>query len=784
MIYKAKFGLLSNITKLMGKASIQDFSYFYDFCDVLVSELDLYAAVLFKHVGNNNFKVLGKSKSAKSEINDSDIYSCRTCRLLNQKEYTSFNSDPKCEIGITEILTYESCSLFKDSNSEEFLLKLAKKSPFSNEDKSSIKVIIEFLQLLLNIKPVEGKISSNDLPTNTSKNEIFINAIGEVKKLTNSIVELNSIFTESNLTLSQKELLNNIRKSGKELQILFSNLSELLSLSEDNSPKKEIAIKPMLEEIVELFNNKKDSNGNSFSFDINSKYDFRIFAVDRKLRFIISTLFSICDAFTQNGKIICKIELQSENIIAFTISDSSSGIPESKRKFLTETFALNGITELAETNLNGLSYQLTEKYVKEIGGELDYQTGDGGGTKFSFNFIGKIKTQLENDMKDLPEPGKNSKVLLIEDDYATIRLLTNYLQKWGYDPVVVNTAEDTLNKIKEQKFLAAILDIEIPDCNGLELLKKIHESPGSENLPVIVSSVAHEEQKAFMLGAVEYFVKPIDYKFLVQVLQNYKLRSDSKVLCVDDDLSVLNMLKDTVENAGFIPVAENVSANVMDRISGMNIDLAIIDLDMPNPNGFELIKLIKSEPGFSKLPIIIYTGKQNYQEDLKSIDGMFESLLEKKSTSFENLAEVINGMINRYETLPPAEEIMEKKDNVVKILLAEDYKHSQIIVTRMLKKNGFENIIVVENGQEALNYARKEKFNLILMDMQMPIMNGFESTQKIREIPEYKSTPIIALTAFAMKGDREKCIDAGATDYIPKPIDGKEFIEKVKQYTS
>jgi CheY-like chemotaxis protein len=192
--------------------------------------------------------------------------------------------------------------------------------------------------------------------------------------------------------------------------------------------------------------------------------------------------------------------------------------------------------------------------------------------------------------------------------------------------------------------------------------------------------------------------------------------------------------------------------------------------------------MIKSEKRFANLPIIIYTGKENYQEDLKQIDGLFEDLLNKKSTNIEDLQEIMNSMINRYETPPPAEEVIKKKD-VVKILLAEDYKHSQIIVTRLLKKNNFENVIVVDNGEDALNYAKKETFDLILMDMQMPIMNGFEATESIRRLEGYKDTPIIALTAFAMKGDREKCLEAGATDYIPKPIDSKEFIEKVKYYT-
>ncbi len=123
------------------------------------------------------------------------------------------------------------------------------------------------------------------------------------------------------------------------------------------------------------------------------------------------------------------------------------------------------------------------------------------------------------------------------------------------------------------------------------------------------------------------------------------------------------------------------------------------------------------------------------------------------------------------------------KPEEVNILLAEDYKHSQIIICRLLRKNGYQNITVTENGEEALLMVNKQKFHLIIMDIRMPVMNGFEATEKIRQLPDYKNTPIISLCAFALKSDREKCLEAGATDYVPKPIDSKEFIDKIKYYT-
>lgn len=146
-----------------------------------------------------------------------------------------------------------------------------------------------------------------------------------------------------------------------------------------------------------------------------------------------------------------------------------------------------------------------------------------------------------------------------------------------------------------------------------------------------------------------------------------------------------------------------------------------------------------------------------------------------ETTSYKIAPETHSGQIASVTTTQP-----EKPK--YKILLAEDYKHSQIIVTRLLKKNGYEDVVTVENGQEAVDAAKNNHFHLILMDMQMPVKSGFEAIQEIREMENYKDIPIIALTAFAMKGDKEKCIEAGATDYIPKPIDSKELLEKIALY--
>ena len=179
---------------------------------------------------------------------------------------------------------------------------------------------------------------------------------------------------------------------------------------------------------------------------------------------------------------------------------------------------------------------------------------------------------LESKIGSLPKEAGKNKVLVIEDDYATSKLLSNYLNKWGYEPTIISSGVKALQMLQTDKYLAVIMDIVLPDINGLELLKKIREDEHSKYIPVIVCSVEAEQQKAFMMGAVEYFVKPIRYKDLVEVLTSYKQKKDSAVLCVDDDVPTLNLVKSAIESVGLTAVAESHSEKVMGLIQNMQLD--------------------------------------------------------------------------------------------------------------------------------------------------------------------------------------------------------------------
>ena len=748
-------------------------------CEFLVSEYELQAVALFKISENDSLTLIGKAGETKKSLVKNSTSRCKECKLLNSKVDSSMLSmQSNCELQISEYLVYEGCLFLKLNGKSNAMFKVAKKTPFINSDRDFLQNIGSAAGNLLNIWT--GSNNSNLLSTSQIISEIA----HELRTPTNSIMGFASLLNEDNLTSSQAEYVSTLKDSAFNLLALINDLIDLAKIESGVTKEalSNINIKTFLDEVIKLFGDKINRNKIDFIVNVDKEIPDNVKLDAPKLRYILINIITTSLRLTDKGKISVSVSSPFHNKLNFRITDSSNGISSSKINEIFKPFALAELGNIKFGNSTGLGLILTKKYIELLKGGIDISSIVGKGTTYSFTIGVEQLSGIESQILSLPKPGKKNKVLVVEDDYATSKLLSNYLNKWGYEPTIVNSAEQAMKAIDKEIYLAILMDIVLPDSNGFELLKRMREHKNTKNSPVIVCSVEAEQQKAFLMGAVEYFVKPINYKFLVEVLTSYRLKKDSNILIVDDDIPTLNLIKEAIEQAGFNAIAESHSGRVPDMIDSLSLDLAIIDLDMPELNGFDLIKTIKSKPRFTKLPVIIYTGKENYKEDLKKIDGMFADLLEKSSTNIEELSETITQMINRFDEPPPVEEVTAQKDTI-KILLVEDYKHSQIIVTRLLKKNNFESIVVVENGAEAVDAVKAQHFDLILMDMQMPVMNSFEATEKIRQLPEYKETPIIALTAFAMKGDREKCLDAGATDYIPKPIDSQEFIEKVKYYT-
>ncbi len=774
-----KIELLNTYNKLLNRAIHTSSDFPTYICDFIIEQFDFDAVAIFKVDNDNDLHLMGKSGDVKHAYEKNIVYKCSSCpSLKNPEDQIIFRTQDNCELQLSEYVQYEGCLFIKLNDADKIHLKVSKKTEFSNSDRDNLILLGESLKNLFLIW------TGNNGSTYATVGQLVTEIAHELRTPTNSIMGFASLLNEENLTPTQSEYISTLKENAFNLISIINDIIDLAKLETGHKKDElnEINLNEFIDDILKIFRDKSGEDKIEFLINIDKKIPGNVKVDYQKLRYILVNLFTWSIRLTERGKISLTVNIFENNKINFKITDSSQGISSKNLREIFKPFALNELSGSKMGNSTGLGLILANRYIEHLNGNLEITSAIGKGTTYNFSIYSEFITKIETQITAIPKTGQTTRVLVIEDDYATSKLLSNYLNKWGYDPVIVNSAEQAHKIIEKDTFLAILMDIVLPDSNGFELLKELRDNPKTKRTPIIICSVEAEQQKAFLMGAVEYFVKPINYNYLVEVLTSYKLKKDSNILIVDDDEPTLNLLKESVTNLGFNPVAESHSERVADMIENINLDLAIIDLDMPEVNGFDLIKLIKSKPQFSKLPIIIYTGKENYTEELRNIDGMFVELLQKSSTNIEELADVISQMINKYEEPSKPEEILTKTDTV-KILLVEDYKHSQIIVTRLLKKNDFDSIVVVENGQEAVDEAKKQKYDLILMDMQMPVMNGFEATERIRQMPQYNDTPIIALTAFAMKGDREKCLEAGATDYIPKPIDSQEFIEKVKYYT-
>ncbi len=784
MIQGSKITALSKFNDIIANAKSGRDVFLDELCTYVSQEFEIDAIAIFT-IENGLLKLLGKSFGVKKNFAHSESYVADGCYDVKISDEFSITQNTNCTLQISEIASYEISLTFRIGVKDIFVLRLAQKNPFIPTDTEPIKVIGRFVKNLVNLW-----LEARDGITSSEQNIFGLTTalLSEIRTITNSIVGSTAIINDDNMFMGDSTYLSAIKTNSHKLLATINNFNDLIKLynGKIEISASDVDLHKTLKETVDLLNSKLQSKNVSFRLNYGTSIPKQILLDKQKFQYFFNSFLTIVAEIAPNRNFEINVELGNNNLIRIEIVDSSKSAFVNFTPKILEPFGITPYLVNETPMISGLSMVYLSALIEKLGGKLSFEEDKNSGNAFVITLVPKFKQSVQTQLSSLPEATQElNTILVIEDDYATSKLLSNYLVKWGYTPIVVNSEERAFEVLDREKVLAVILDVELPGVNGMELLKKIKAHPNMVSTPVIVCSVEVEEQKAFLMGAMEYFSKPINYNHLVEVLTSYKLRKNSTVLCVDDDIPTLNLIAQAVSTAGFQPLTEHISSKVMDLIRDKDVDLAIIDLDMPHPNGFELIKMIKSEDKFKNLPIIIYTGKEDFQQDLEQIDGLFDELLSKKSTNIEDLADTIKQMIHRYEepkTIEEVKEDEEEDDSIVKILFAEDYKHSQIIVTRLLKKNGYEDIVVVENGEEAVKAVQKEHFDIILMDMQMPVMSGFEAIEKIRQMPEYKNTPIISLTAFAMKGDREKCLDAGATDYIPKPIDSKEFIEKINFY--
>ncbi|HSS02243.1 MAG TPA: response regulator, partial [Kofleriaceae bacterium] len=400
-----------------------------------------------------------------------------------------------------------------------------------------------------------------------------------------------------------------------------------------------------------------------------------------------------------------------------------------------------------------------------------------------------LTRSVPDDYENL-EPGDRV-LLVIEDDLTFAATLLEMGRQSGFKGVVATSGGQALELARAVKPDAITLDLRLPDIDGWVLLDRLKHDPATRHIPVHVISGLDEERRSLQYGALGFLQKPVTVEGLQAGLSNIHKFVEKRVknlLVVEDDPAQSQAIADLIGDGDVSTTSVSSGENALETLQAQNYDCVVMDLRLPGMSGFELIERIKADPRHRRLPVIVYTGRELTDEDKQRLHGLAQTVIIKDVTTMERLLDETALFLHRVEANLP-----ERKQRVLRrlaksdpqladrnVLVVDDDLRNIFALTSLLEGHKM-HVQYAENGRRALTKLEENSnIDVVLMDIMMPEMDGYEALRKIRERAQWKDLPVIALTAKAMQGDREKCLGAGASDYITKPVDADQLLSLLR----
>ena len=382
-------------------------------------------------------------------------------------------------------------------------------------------------------------------------------------------------------------------------------------------------------------------------------------------------------------------------------------------------------------------------------------------------------------------------LLIVEDDVKFASILLEMARQHGFKVIVALQSKQGLVLAQQFKPSAIVLDLQLPDMDGWTVLDRLKRDPNTRHIPIHIVSVDEQQQRGLQLGAIAYLQKPISPEVLTQALTDMKSfieRQVKNLLVIEDDPLQARSIIELIGNHDVHSTAVGTGTAALLMLREQRFDCVVMDLGLPDMSGFELMEQIKQDTKISKLPIIVYTGKELTRQEETQLRRLAETIIIKDVRSPERLLDETALFLHRVQAnLPdPSRQVLEQlrsSDPVLankKILIVDDDVRNIFALTSLLESHQMQ-VMFAENGTDGIQMLETNPdIDIVLMDVMMPQMDGYETTRAIRSLQQFQSLPIIALTAKAMQGDREKCIEAGSSDYITKPVDPEQLLSLLR----
>ncbi len=657
------------------------------------------------------------------------------------------------------------------------------------------------------------------------KSEFLANMSHELRTPLNSLLILSRMLAANetgNLTAEQVEEARVIHHGGLELLGL---INDILDLSKVEAGKltmslEDVALEDIVHRMRQQFTPIAKEKSLTFPLKVAEGLPKILHTDAQRVEQILKNLLSNAFKFTEQGSVTLeisrpeqtKIQRPYNNVIAFSVIDTGIGIESSKFKDIFEAFQQEHGAIDRHYGGTGLGLTIARKFAQMLGGEIQVRSAKGEGSVFTLVLPAKstltetdderatspvIPTENTRlDLKTMPKTvvpefipddrthiGEKDKVLLvIEDDPNFATTLMKITRKRGYKCLAAGDGKTGLVLAMEQPVTAILLDLTLPDIDGMRVLDQLKHDMRTRHIPVHIISGREEMLVPLRKGAIGYLTKPVEQDALDGVFTKIETLLSStikQVLVVEDDqktqLAIQSLLK---KNDLHITLADTGTAG-LEHLQERPFDCVILDLQLPDMTGIKFLEAFEHAMGDTGPPVIIYTARDLSEEENRTLSRYTGSIVIKGAKSPERLLDEVTLFLHSVEsTLSKDQQDMirmhHNPDTVLQgrtLLLVDDDLRNTFALSKLLKKHGL-NIVIADNGEMALDKLKEDQtIELIIMDIMMPVMDGYQAMEAIRTQPRFRAVPIIALTARAMPEEQEKCMAAGANDYLTKPVD-------------
>lgn len=672
---------------------------------------------------------------------------------------------------------------------------------------------------------IQQKAEALELSTRY-KSEFLANMSHELRTPLNSILLLSRLMAENEeMDKEHQEYAEVIQSSG---QGLLSLIDEILDLSKIEAGKMELdrtnvkvsdialnmrsLFNPLAKEkVLELVISKADDVPEYFNTD------------KMRLEQILKNLLSNAIKFTATGAVKFNISKNEKlNALIFEVADTGVGIPQDKQAMVFEAFQQADGSTRRKFGGTGLGLSISRELAKLLGGFIDLKSKENEGSVFtltlpidknrgfegalppkqqsfvppvespvakaSYLTVTNIPQEIEDD-RDNIETG-DKVILIVEDDTPFAKTLLDFTRKRNYKGLVAVRGDVGIEMAKAYKPLAILLDIQLPIKDGWQVMEELKADPGTRPIPVHIMSSLQVKKESLLKGAVDFINKPFAFEHMQDIfskLEHALSRHPKKVLIVEENEQHAKALSYFLSNFNIQTEIVNQVGEGVSALHRPEVNCVILDMGIPDKHAYETLEVVKKTPGLENLPIIIFTGKNLSKGEENRIKQYADSIVVKTAHSYQRILDEAGLFLHLVEEKSKEKTKAPNKfselQDVLKgktVLVADDDVRNIFSLTKVLEQHQMK-VLAATDGKEALKLLEENStVDVVLMDMMMPELDGYETTTAIRQDFKYRNLPILAVTAKAMMGDREKCIAAGASDYISKPVDMDQLVSLLR----